>query len=141
MRRVWYLIALVALASAALVAQENWGTLSPLRNAQFVYVTSYDGPQFSSAPFPADRQAITAVQDALQKQHYIVVYQPQQADMIVVVESRPSEDILAVYDPQSWRNGMYLWRATEKGGFSSPQFPLIRQFQAALAKATGKTEA
>jgi len=55
----------------------------------------------------------------------------------VTVESRPSEDILAVYDRQAWRNGNYLWRATEKGGFSDPDEPLVKQLQNVLQKVNG----
>ena len=38
-----------------------------LVNARYVYVTSYDGDQFNINLLPDDRQAIAAVQDALQK--------------------------------------------------------------------------
>jgi hypothetical protein len=137
MKRLLLIPVLVALASLAVIAEPNWEFLSPLRNAQLVYVTSYSGPQFSANPLPEDRQAIVLVQDALQKLHYTIVYQPQRADMIVAVESRPSEDILAVYSPESWRNGAYLWRDTAKDGLSSPKIPLMHKLELALAKVKG----
>lgn len=140
MKRMFLIPALLALASVALMAQANWAFLSPLHNAQFVYVTSYSGPQFSANPLPEDRQAIGAVQDALQSWgHYTIVYSPERADMIVVVESRPSEDILAVYDRTSFRQGAFLWRATAKNGLSTPEMPLVQKLEAALARVNGGT--
>ena len=138
MKRIAYLAGLLALATGLLMAKDNLGFLTPLHNARFVYVTSYDGSQYSSNPLPEDRQAIDKVQAAIgQDSHYTVVYRPDEADMIVVVQSRHSEDILAVYDRQSWRHGNYLWRVTEKGGFASPDEPLVKQFEGVLQKLNG----
>jgi hypothetical protein len=38
-----------------------------LANARYVYVASYDGDQFNPNLLPEDREAIGAVQDAIQK--------------------------------------------------------------------------
>jgi hypothetical protein len=138
MRRLLLGVAIMALCSAALAAEQNSAFLTPFRNARFVYVTSYDGPEFSTNLQPEDRQAIGTVQDALQKQGYTIVYRPQQADMIIAVESRPSEDVLAVYDRPSWHAGTYLWRVTGKGGLTAPNAPLVQQLEASLAKVGGK---
>lgn len=68
-----------------------------LNNARFVFVTSYDGDQFSANPLPQDHKAIANVQDAVQKWgRFVVVDNPQQADLILVVQSRASET--------SWRS-------------------------------------
>jgi hypothetical protein len=139
MRRFLIVAALFTLVPMTLVAKNNSGFLSPFRNARFVYVTSYDGPQFSANLLPADREAISRVQDELQKWgHYTIVYHPQEADMIVAVQSWPSEDVLAVYDRQSWRSGTYLWRAMEKGGLTGPNSPLVQQLEAGLSKISGR---
>lgn len=139
MKWLWFFVASLMLIPIALVAKENSAFLSPLRNARFVYVTSFEGSQFSANPLPEDRRAINEVQDALQKVgDYTIVYRPEDADMIIAVESRPSEDVLAVYDRQLWRAGTYLWRAMEKGGLTAPNAPLVKQFEAALAKVNGK---
>jgi hypothetical protein len=138
MKRMFLIAALLALVSVGLIAQANSAFLSPLHNAKFVYVTSYSGPQFSANPLPEDRQAINAVQYALQSWgHYTIVYSPEAADMIVVVESRPTEDILAVYDRQSWHQGAFLWRATAKNGLSAPGMPLVHKLEGALARVNG----
>jgi hypothetical protein len=138
MKKLGFLAALLLLGAGTLLAKGNLGFLTPLHNARFVYVTSYDGPEFSSNPLPEDRQAIDKVQAAIGlDKHYTVVYRPERADMIVAVESRPSEDILAVYDRQSWRAGNYLWRATEKNGFASPDQPLVKQFEGVLQQLNG----
>ena len=38
-----------------------------LANARYVYVASYDGDQFDRNLLPEDREAISAVQDSIQK--------------------------------------------------------------------------
>jgi hypothetical protein len=38
-----------------------------LNNARYVYVTSYDGDEYTPGLLPEDRQAIATVQDAIQK--------------------------------------------------------------------------
>src|SRR6202161_4756081 len=74
-----------------------------LVNARYVYVTSYDGDQFDPNLWSEDRQAIATVQDAMQKWgKFIVVYKPHEADIVLMVTSRPSEDVLAVYDAHGW---------------------------------------
>jgi hypothetical protein len=113
-----------------------------LANDRFVYVTSYDGDQFSPQLLPEDRDAIDRVQAAIRKWgKLIVVYRPQDADIILTVESRPSEDILAVYnahsgDDQSGPSPVYLWRVTGRAGLQSSEMPLFTQFQKAWAKIT-----
>jgi hypothetical protein len=117
---------------------------STLRNARFVYVASYDGDQFDSRLLPEDRYAIAAVQDAIQKWGKLtLVYEPGQADIILIVQSRPSEDVLAVYDAHFVR-GQYLWRVMGRDGLQSGETPLVTKFEKgfesiqAMAKKTGK---
>jgi hypothetical protein len=100
-----------------------------LANAQYVYVASYDGDQFNTNLLPEDRNAIGAVQDAIQKWGKLtLVYQPSQADIIILVTSRPSGDLLAVYDGHGSR-GNYLWRVMGRGGLESGETPLVTQFE------------
>ena len=106
-----------------------------LNNARYVYVTAYDGGQFNVNLLPEDRQAISAVQDAIQRWgHYIVVYRPDQADMILAVQSRPSEDVLAVYDARL-KGSTYLWRAMGRDGLEQGETPLMTQLQQAVEQA------
>jgi hypothetical protein len=139
MKRVISLIALLALLSLAAFAkstQDNtWNALGMLRNAKYVYVTSYDGPQFSTNLLPEDRDAISAVQNALQDSGYIVVYRPSEADMIVAVQARPSSDLLVVYQGGRFRTGSYLWRAEAKNGLSGSNPPLVRELERAMETA------
>ncbi len=128
------LIALAVVLSGlagVMVAQSysNWEALGTLRNARFVYVTSYDGSQFSRDVLPEDRAAISRVQDAVRSWGYTVVQRPQQADMILAVQSRGSEDTLAVYSA-GFSN--YLWRASQKHGFSLENGTLLNQLKADL---------
>ena len=100
-----------------------------LRNARFVYVASYDGDQFNPRLLPEDRDAIAAVQDAIQKWGKLVlVYEPGQADIIVLVQSRPSEDVLAVYDAH-FAVGQYLWRVMGRNGLQASETPLVTKFE------------
>ena len=112
-----------------------------LVNAQFVYVTSYDGDEFLNTNLlPEDLKAISTVQDEMKKWgKFIVVYEPSQADIVIMVTSRPSEDILAVYDAKGWpRNGQYLWRMTSRGGLQQGEVPLVTNLEKAFEKATTK---
>ncbi len=113
-----------------------------LANARFVYVTAYDGDQFDPQLLPDDRAAIARVQDAIQKWGKLtVVYRPEDADIILAVESRPSEDVLAVYDAHSGDarsrpSQTYLWRVTGRGGLQKSEMPLFSQFEKAWDKIT-----
>jgi hypothetical protein len=127
------------LLSAVALAKDYRDFPGILKNARYVYVTSYDGNEFSSNVLPEDRQAIVNVQNAIRDWgKYTLVYEPWQADMIVVVQSRGSEDLLAVYDPAMWRSGTYLWRVMGRAGLEQGEMPLFRKFQAAVEKLDGK---
>lgn len=55
-------------------------------NARYVYVTGYNGSEYSTRSFPDDRRAITDIQDGLKKwKKYIVVYKQEDADLILLV--------------------------------------------------------
>lgn len=108
-----------------------------LVNARFIYVTSYDGDQFNPNLFPEDRQAIATVQDAMQKWgKFTLVYEPRQADIIPMVMSRPSEDVLAVYDAHGWPQNEYLWRVMGRGGLQPSEAPLVTNLEKAFEQAT-----
>jgi hypothetical protein len=113
-----------------------------LANARFVYVTAYDGDQFDPQLLPEDRAAIARVQDGIKKWgKLIVVYRAEDADIILALQSRPSEDVLAVYDAHSgdWRSGVssnYLWRVMGRGGLQKGESPLISQFEKAWESIT-----
>ena len=101
-----------------------------LANARYVYVASYDGDQFDSNLLPEDRNAISSVQNAIQNWGKLtLVYQPSQADIIILVTSRPSEDVMAVYDGHRGPNGNYLWRVMGRDGLESGETPLVTQFE------------
>jgi hypothetical protein len=113
-----------------------------LANARFVYVAAYDGDQFDPNLLPDDRAAIGRVEDAIQKWGKLtVVYRAQDADIILMVESRPSEDVLAVYDAHTGDAGSrpsqtYLWRVMGRGGLQKSEIPLFSQFEKAWDKIT-----
>ena len=78
---------------------------------------------------PEDREAISATQDAIQKWGKLtLVYRPSEADIILLVTSRPSEDVLAVYDGHGSR-GNFLWRVMGQNGLQSGETPLVTQFE------------
>ncbi len=100
-----------------------------LANAQYVYVASYDGDQFDPNLLPEDRNAIASVQDAIRNWGKLtLVYQPSQVDIIILVTSRPSEDVMAIYDAHV-RSGNYLWRVMGRDGLASGETPLVTQFE------------
>ena len=115
-----------------------------LVSARFVYVTTYDGPpwSWSSVMLPEDRQAVGDVEDALRTWgRYIVVYRPEVADIILVVQKRPTEDILAVYEARQVYHGKQvassipLWRGMMVGGLASKELPLVTSFRKAVEAA------
>jgi hypothetical protein len=105
--------------------------------SHYVYVTSYDGDLFDPNLNPEDRRAITAVQDAIQKSaKFTLVYKPEQADMVLVVTGRPTEDVLAAYDAHGWlRNAQYLWRMTGRNGLQPSETPLVTNLLTAFDQA------
>lgn len=134
------LIVLALFGIAALAASSQYSTPpfpKTLINAKYVYVTSYDGDQFDQRLLPEDRQAISSVQDAIQKWgHYVLVYRPENADMVLVVQSRPSEDLLAVYDAKLWPEQTYLWRVMGREGLQEGETPLVSQLKTAVEQAS-----
>lgn len=125
---------LITLAAVSAQAAPNSNTAKTpafpgiLANARYVYVASYDGDQFSPNLLPEDRNAINAVQSAIQDWGKLtIVYQPSQADVVILVTSRPTEDVMAVYDmPPS---GISLWRVMAPSGLQSGETPLVTEFE------------
>lgn len=113
-----------------------------LSNARFVYVTAYDGDQFNPNLLPDDRAAIARIQDAIGKWGKLtVVYRAQDADIILAVQSRPSEDVMAVYDAHSGDersrpSQTFLWRVMGRGGLEKSETPLFSEFETAWNKIT-----
>lgn len=133
MKRMFTVVALVLALSALMFAAPKAIPDIPrtLSNARFVYVAAYDGDQFDPNLLPDDRHAIAAVQDSLQKWGKLtLVYRPDDADVILLVQSRPSEDVLALYDAHS-SSSVYLWRVTGRSGLQQGEAPLVTDFQRA----------
>jgi hypothetical protein len=128
-------ISLILVAVSALAAPNSSSARVPafprtLANARYVYVASYDGDQFDPNLFAEDRNAIGAVQNAIQKWGKLtIVYRPAEADVIILVTSRPSEDLLAVYDAHEGPIGNFLWRVMGRDGLQYGETPLVTQFE------------
>ena len=137
MKRFFFVaISLIVLATISAPAAPNPSTARDpafpgiLANARYVYVSSYDGDQFDPNLLPEDRNAIDAVQNAIQEWgRLVIVYRPSEADIIILVMSRPSEDVMAVYDGHSWPSGNFLWRVMGRDGLQSGETPLVTQFE------------
>jgi hypothetical protein len=139
MKRFSFLTAIlivVAVISAAAAAASNPSTAKVpafpgiLANARYVYVASYDGDQFNPNLLPEDRHAIGVVQDAIHDWGRLtLVYRPSQADIVILVTSRPSEDVLAVYDAHQGASGNFLWRVMGRDGLQPGETPLVTQFE------------
>ena len=127
-------ISLIVLAAISALASPRPSTPKEpafpgiLANARYVYVASYDGDQFDPNLLPEDRDAINAVQNAIQDWGKLtIVYRPSEADIIILVTSRPSEDLMAVYD--AGQRGSSLWRVMGRDGLQSGETPLVTQFE------------
>jgi hypothetical protein len=134
MKRFSFLAAILIVMTAITALAAPTTTTVPafpgtLANARYVYVASYDGDQFNPNLLPDDREAIGSVQNAIQNWGKLtLVYEPSQADIIILVTSRPSEDVMAVYDAHGLR-GNYLWRVMGRDGLASGETPLVTQFE------------
>ncbi len=135
MRKIGSIVVLMLVAMLAVAAPKAQRTFGDrpfpavLKNAQFVYVAAYDGDQFDPRVLPEDRTAIAAVQDSIRKWGKLtLVYRPSEADIIVLVQSRPSEDVLAVYE-RGMSGGQYLWRAMGRDGLQTGETPLVTEFE------------
>ncbi len=129
-------ISLIVLAAISTQAVPKQSTArapafpATLANARYVYVASYDGDQFDPNLLPEDRDAINAVQNAIQEWgKLMIVYRPSDADIIILVTSRPSEDVMAVYDAYLWPSGNFLWCVMGHEGLQSGETPLVTQFE------------
>jgi len=127
------LLSAIALAAPKPAAQAAQPFPATLRNAQYVYVAAYEGDEFNIHLLPEDRDAIVAAQNAIQKWGKLtLVYRAEEADIILLVESRPSEDVLAVYDARQVPIGTYLWRVMGRDGLQAGETPLVTQFEKAF---------
>src|SRR5512142_1098592 len=84
-------------------AQQNATKVAPLpgvlASARTVYVGPYPGNPSIRTMTREDQVAVGAVQDALRKWgKLMVVPRANGADIVMLVTSRPSEDVLDVYD-------------------------------------------
>lgn len=126
------------LASTAALSKPRSEQLMPrlVADARFVYVTSYDGPSWSANVLPEDREAVSDVQDALIKWgKYTVVYEPGRADIVLAVQRRGGEDVLAVYQG---RSANPLWRGMADGGLDSLEMPLFTDFRKAVEQSAAR---
>ncbi len=133
-------VIVILLASMAAFAQQ-----SPMpelvANARFIYVTTYDGPYWSKNVLPDDRNAVTNLEAALRSWgKYIVVLHPAQADIIMVVQKRPTEDTMAIYDNRPRVSSIPLWRAMQDGGLDGKEPRLLNSFRKAVEN-SGKLQA
>jgi len=127
----------VTVLAAMLLTVTAWAKPAPFpgifRNARYVYVTSFDGSQWNPNILPEDRAAIGEVQDAIRSWgHFTVVQEPRDAEMILVVQRRGSEDELAVFDPTRGHDSTYLWRVMARGGLDKNEMPLFQEFRQAF---------
>ena len=124
-------------------AQQNAKKASPLpgvlATARTVYVGPYQGNSFTRTMTREDQVAVGAVQDALRKWgKLMVVPRANGADIVILVTSRPSEDVLDVYDGHQFPTGNYLWRVSAASGLQAGETPLVTQFEKAFEDAQKK---
>jgi hypothetical protein len=142
MKRNSTVLGLLLLLAASAVAAPNvteskvLSFPKTLTNARYVYVAAFDGDEFNPNLLPEDRAAIVTVQDALrQAGRYVIVDRPGIADMTLLVQSRPTEDVIEAYDAHL-PGGDYMWRAMSRGGLQKGETPLVSELQQAVDKAS-----
>ena len=139
MKKISAVVGLLLLFAVSVLATSQSNILlfpKTLTNARYVYVAAFDGDQFNPNLLPEDRAAIVNAQDALRQWgRYVIVYRAQDADMILLVQSRPTEDVIAAYDAHT-PGSDYLWRAMGRGGLQKGETPLVSQLQRAVETAS-----
>ncbi len=135
-RPVWLAIMPALLLCAAAVAQAPQVMPQLVVQAHYVYVTTYEGPSWANNVLPEDRKAVGDIVVALQKWgKYMVVYRPQEADLILIAQRRGNGDTLAVYNARQGVGSIPLWREMRQGGLDSNELPLFTQFRKAVEAA------
>lgn len=134
---LWILAILLLVMCTEAVAQQGQAMPKLVADAQYVYVTSYDGPSWSPNVKQQDKKAVGDVTAALQKWgRYMVVYRPEEADIIIAVQKRPSSDTFAVYPGKlPGPKSIPLWREMKTGGLDSKELPMMTDFQKAVEAA------
>jgi hypothetical protein len=137
-RPVWLAILPVLLLCMTAVAQAPQAMPQLVADAQYVYVTSYDGPSWSINVKQDDKRAVGDVVTALQKWgKYTVVFQPERADIIIAVQKRPNGDTFAVYQGKlPGPKSIPIWREMRQGGLASNEMPLFTDFRKAVEAAS-----
>lgn len=130
-------MAILLIASAALAQTKQAAVVPPLPGtlaaAQTVYVGPYQGNSSARNFNREDQVAVGAVQEALRKWgKLMVVPRANGADIVILVTSRPSEDVLDVYNGHQFPSTSYLWRVSGRGGLQTGETPLVTQFEAAF---------
>jgi hypothetical protein len=106
-----------------------------LKNARSVYLTSPSGDEFGMFPMPEDKEALIATRKVITDAHRLkFVFDPNQADMIVVVSGRASRDTIKVFDGRDRKT--YLWHLSGKNGLQGEGAALARLFESEFEKAT-----
>ena len=59
-----------------------------------------------------------------------IVYRAAEADITILLTSRPSEDLMAIYDAHQGPSGNYLWRVMGRDGLQAGENPPpVTQFE------------
>jgi len=103
-----------------------------LAAAQTVYVGPYVDNSSVRRITREDQVAVGAVQEALRKWgKLMVVPNSNGADIVILVTSRPSEDVMDVFNGHQL-TGSPLWRVSSRGGLQAGETPLVTQFETAF---------
>lgn len=129
-------VTILLLASAAWgQAQQTAAAVRPLPGVLAAAQTVYVGP-YESTPSARitreDQVAVGAVQESLRKWgKLMVVPRANGADVVILVTSRPSEDVLDVFNGHQL-TGSPLWRVSSRDGLQPGETPLVTQFETAF---------
>jgi len=104
-----------------------------LKDARTVYLTSPSGDEFGMFPMPEDREALIATRRVIREGRRLnFVFDPDRADMIVVVSRRGSRDTMKVFDSHNRKK--CLWYLSHKNGLRGEDAVLARAFESEFEK-------
>lgn len=87
-----------------------------------------------------ERKAVSVLEESIGKsRRFTIVRDIQLADIVLKVESYPSEDTLTMYDARHWPTTISIWQMSVKNGLRGKGAPLAAYFEKAFQNTIDNT--
>jgi hypothetical protein len=110
-----------------------------LKNARSVYLTSPSGDEFGMFPMPGDKEALIATRKVIRDAHRLkLVFDPDRADLIVMVSGGTPRDTIKVFDTRNRKK--CLWYLSAKNGLHGQDALLAKAFESEFEKTDARQD-